>query len=188
MKTTSLLVVFTVLFLVGCGGGEVEEQVDTSARDYETGETTSEVGDLTVGLSVNDVLKDMPMKFELGEDDDGTVSAMGENKLAKFYFYGDEKNLSQATLATSFKIAGNEEASSMNSLVGTTYFINAFPGEDLTDWVIDVLGKFSEEGEAFEEKVVGDKKLEVFITADGLMFFTVKHANDAETKYFTRPE
>lgn len=187
MKTTSLLAAFAVLFLVGCSGDQVEE-VDTSARDYETGDTTSEVGDLTVGLSVDDVLNDMPMEFELGTEDDGTVSAMGANKLAKFYFYGDEENLSQATLATSFKIAGNDEASTMNSEVGAIYFANAFPEEDVIDWVVSVLQKFSKEGEVFEEKVVGNKKLEVFITTDGLMFFTVKHANDAETKYFTNPQ
>ncbi|MFC1616253.1 hypothetical protein ACFL21_03860 [Patescibacteria group bacterium] len=151
------------------GEEEVEEEEEEEVKD-----------DMTIDLSIDDILYGMPTVFDVEEDPEGYegqgyFTAFSENELARIDFYGDEDDLTEATLMTSLNILDNEEASLLNSEIVVYFTANAIPEEDVFDWVLSAVEMYSSQEFIFEEKIVADRKLQIYGGEDGILFFTVIH-------------
>lgn len=162
-----------IFFLAGCSKAP-EEKVDVKTDESPAVSNVESGNNLKMNLSIDDVLKDMPVEFTLKKVDDG-YDAYSPNDLARIMFYGDKENLDRSILATSFNVIDNEEASITNSEIGVAYLANTLSGEDLIDWLVGVLDKYAKDKGIFDSKIVGNKILEVYGGEDGILFLDVRH-------------
>lgn len=173
-KILLLTTLVVVLLLSACGDNndasdiiqnEVKNTTNDSAQERNQSPATNS------DLSVDNILKQMPVKFELRADEYGTI-AVSENGFAAFNFY-DHKDLPPGvSLTTSLKIKENEKAGKENREIAMRFLANALP--DYFSESMDFLLAFLEKGYALDQstkdsKFFGDKLLEVKMDEQGFV-------------------
>lgn len=166
----AILVLMTFV-LPACSGGD-EAVTDPAEGPSETVEAT-EYTELSV-LTVEDALQSMPAVFDITKDEYGVI-AVSKRGLARFDFYEYEGEIIAVELATSTKIAGNEEASTENSGIVAQFLYNAFPGNEdaAVDWLVGFLQSIEQGVASSDQTVFGNKLLEAEVDEDMVMKFTV---------------
>ncbi len=168
-------------------GEETENNEDTiSNKDSDPASNSSEntSGDLTLNVSIDEIINNMPTEFSVKPDEDfeGQPShvAMSKSGLARYDFIGDKNNLSEIVLMTSFNIKGNEDASFENTLIATK-LLELTTDEETMDWFVNTVEKSVNiiadglQKLTGDERIVGDKKITVIVDEFGIFYVYISH-------------